>query len=501
MQHTLTQCMPAAVLMAYNPVELARDGHVVDLMCMRAALFRAQQPDASDELKRNADEVYDCLKGIFSKLNCEINPEGMFISQGTSIVQLMELKGAEHFNAFSPFACPHSKSVDFMMRTINAAGRIYFRTISLWKGGESRPETVLPMLPTLVMHEIMASWKTPPCVYMCTLLMESLVLEIYHNFFLPLKSADRANPCHPLVRELFLTSAYLFAQLDPEWDRRDTFTWLEPALAVHVAKSPRKDLRADLYKQTLFAINRVSAVSVSALKLRHFIGRSKPEDRPDLARRIKRMAEMDVGAFNFPKNQLEPLQQELMSTRRLIATLEAKHGPTPELDLNPVSVTLEMWLEYFKCQDAARKKKADQRRRKVTEARAQKELALMLKAAAAETKEIASVLDGVCAKVAAERAAELAWATVAEAKTLPPEVARALAKALLPGLETALGETVDCFVCLQPIDFGSDAVRFLTCCEGGSFACGECVRGHPHPPQAEWQIVRQTASIRRSLGL
>ena len=78
---------------------------------------------------------------------------------------------------------------------------------------------------------------------------------------------------------------------------------------------------------------------------------------------------------------------------------------------------------------------------------------------------------------------------------------RALAKALLPGLETALGETVDCFVCLQPIDFGSDAVRFLTCCEGGSFACGECVRGHPHPPQAEWQIVRQTASIRKSLGL
>lgn len=77
---------------------------------------------------------------------------------------------------------------------------------------------------------------------------------------------------------------------------------------------------------------------------------------------------------------------------------------------------------------------------------------------------------------------------------------------MLPDLESALEPTIECFVCYSDLDFTRYTdIRFLTCCEGGSFACNRCIRTHAqdfgHDAIGEQGVVRQTALIRKGFGL
>ena len=61
-------------------------------------------------------------------------------------------------------------------------------------------------------------------------------------------------------------------------------------------------------------------------------------------------------------------------------------------------------------------------------------------------------------------------------------------------------------MCLQGLRLPAEGVRFLACCDGGSFACPACVATHGarpggHPPAAEVHPVRQAVLIRRWLGI
>ena len=53
----------------------------------------------------------------------------------------------------------------------------------------------------------------------------------------------------------------------------------------------------------------------------------------------------------------------------------------------------------------------------------------------------------------------------------------------------------------QALSFASEGVRFLACCDGGSFACAACVAAHSggHALMAEVYPVRLAASLRRPL--
>lgn len=87
---------------------------------------------------------------------------------------------------------------------------------------------------------------------------------------------------------------------------------------------------------------------------------------------------------------------------------------------------------------------------------------------------------------------------LARENAIPPNYAREMAAALVEPVEFALQPAIDCFICFQPVDFTDTAVLYLTCCEGGSFACAQCVAGHlSHPVRGEHQIVRLTAALRR----
>ena len=121
---------------------------------------------------------------------------------------------------------------------------------------------------------------------------------------------------------------------------------------------------------------------------------------------------------------------------------------------------------------------------------------------------IEELVESLAAEVVAEAvneassSARQAVLRQAIAGALPLGFARELAAALLPCLEPLLAPAVECFVCLAPLDLAASGVCHLACCDGGSFACAECVASHAghHPPVTEFRIVCQAAAIRRQLG-
>ena len=95
---------------------------------------------------------------------------------------------------------------------------------------------------------------------------------------------------------------------------------------------------------------------------------------------------------------------------------------------------------------------------------------------------------------------------VAEIQGLPLDFRRKIVTTLLPDIEGSLEPAIECFVCYSELDFAQyNAIRFLTCCHGGSFTCGKCVRDHHkdfnHTMVGELGVVRQTALIRKALEL
>lgn len=93
---------------------------------------------------------------------------------------------------------------------------------------------------------------------------------------------------------------------------------------------------------------------------------------------------------------------------------------------------------------------------------------------------------------------------LSNAASLSPNFVRRLLPKLLPDLnDTAIfEESIECFVCYSELDFSADQILFLTCCDGGSFACSSCVGTHStrfkHETKGERGIVRQTAFLRRA---
>jgi hypothetical protein len=66
---------------------------------------------------------------------------------------------------------------------------------------------------------------------------------------------------------------------------------------------------------------------------------------------------------------------------------------------------------------------------------------------------------------------------------------------------------IECFICMQPIDFVADpGARYLACCDGASHACSDCIRGHRdqtnHAPRVgdlRFRFTSLVADIRRAL--
>ena len=83
---------------------------------------------------------------------------------------------------------------------------------------------------------------------------------------------------------------------------------------------------------------------------------------------------------------------------------------------------------------------------------------------------------------------------------VPASFARTLLAHFVPDIAHLLDN--ECFICLATLtDYRG--VRYLTCCDGGAFACPACVEGHAarvgHPLRAEERIVALVAQLRRSL--
>jgi hypothetical protein len=157
---------------------------------------------------------------------------------------------------------------------------------------------------------------------------------------------------------------------------------------------------------------------------------------------------------------------------------------------------------------------AEEERRRAIAAEEEKKRLEMI---AAEEREMicAGLMDSVVGEIAKELAKELKAEmslrsqkdVLEQAKmgVLPPGFVQELLVSEFPAVDNMLQPVVECFICMQPIDFRDPRVRFLVCCSGGSFSCPDCIAIHSppdrHAVQAERQIVVLAASLRRRLKL
>ena len=397
-----------------------------------------------------------------------------------------------------------------------------------------------------IMDEIMASWRNrEKGQRLCTLAFEMHALQSYQVFRTNLSAEERKDVQHPSVRRLFWSVAFLYSHLDPKWDQR--MEWID--FSLHEYLTETGNTRAEM-----FGI--VSRCMETSLEMRSRVGQlrrcfndlpsDEAEGRLRIRQKLRELLTADPGLL-FPENEYRYRVSGSMLLADVMSNLcnEQPDQPAPPSQAAqepavvmrvpaPISrglmeridsigedeeglfnrLSLDSVVQEEEEDQAAKKKKISQTQRRK-------------QAKALQAQEIAGILGDLCNSVAVKVCSEyeeIIMATVLEAVLheaakealeeadtilnrakrgeLPAQFTHSLVAAILPDLESALDTTIDCFICLEPLDFANEGIRFITCCVGGSFTCPRCLRKHSeHPLVAETHIVRQTAAIRRRLGI
>ena len=157
---------------------------------------------------------------------------------------------------------------------------------------------------------------------------------------------------------------------------------------------------------------------------------------------------------------------------------------------------------------------ADHRIRRIVEARrAQERLAAarssvsdQVRSGALPASFVLDLLDGLLSE---EEIAQRAYADVlwqVRMGRLPRAYLLELARLAFPAMENMLEPApLECFVCMQPMDLRHLGAGYLVCCDGGSFACADCIATHAasdrHPLRMERRIVDLAVCVRHGLRL
>lgn len=138
--------------------------------------------------------------------------------------------------------------------------------------------------------------------------------------------------------------------------------------------------------------------------------------------------------------------------------------------------------------------------------RAQQTVLDQMRAGVLPTSFVLELLDGLLpAEEIVQRACvDVLWQM--RTRRLPGAFLLELMQCAFPAMENLLESAqLECFVCMQPVDMRHLGVGYLVCCDGGSFACSDCIDTHAtsdrHPMRVERRIVDLAACVRNGLRL
>ena len=401
------------------------------------------------------------------------------------------------------------------------------RVLPLWVGGDTADGRLIlrafRMLPTLLCHEV-ARHRRPSL----ELLMESLVLQHYLAVkYASLHPAKKADPAQPAVRRMFWAAMFQFRQRQP-------LTILDDAEELRLERR-----RGELFREVRDCLGRIDHAAARVRRLE-----ALPPPPPESTEAAVLGAHLAALRLSEPHGgRLRPSPAELQEcalaglvsnvfydayragTTTTAKTKSSHHHHNHEEPQAARSSTsshrrnLDALLEGAVLSDERLFREEEARLALMAATDAydddDDEAAVLLVAAAEQRQVEDAVLQRVEAELLAQAIAEAQADRDAEARVLAnlattrAGFARAVLAHFCPDIVAGfLDGEQECFICLAPLAFEEDqqqhAIRYLTCCDGGAFACAACVEQHAaragHPVRAEARVVALVATLRRSLG-
>ena len=459
-----SRCLERALLQAQTEAEASRESDAVDLLCLVSAL--AQYERLGEERlrakKRDGARVADVLT--------RFRREAVHRMDDASLRALgRECAGA----LVVPFSDHRKKNAAFVADTVAGFAPLAERLAPLWSQA--------------LRATLMQAPEGSP-----RLVLECLALEAYRRS--PPPSARRKRLPD---RVLFWSVAFLYAEVDPQWDRKSA----PPDVDDDATRSARAELRA----LADAAERRVAAYARARADLQRYRAEAPPEERFAADEMEAALAQCAPQRFRLPQAALDAFEAHCAMVETLLGML----APAPLLE-EEEEAPPPLPQAASPSRREARRRAREAERLRVEECADVLQLARPAEAPEEALQRASAVLQDEEAVLAPEdeeaRARRSVLRQLSEGR-LPMEFKRTVLSVLACGFHRLVEPELECFVCFAPIDLLGTGARFLMCCEG-DFVCQACLQaGAFHRPadghavRAELFPVLQAREVRRELGL
>jgi hypothetical protein len=463
--------------------------------------------------------------------------------------------------ALFPFSSNKSKDSSFIVQVASSFGRVGARLRGLWKSGDADCLMSVrgALMNNLIIHN-QASHREE-CHWLAVFALEAFCLEVHDSEYRPLPDAAKADARNVKTRKMFWCASFFYNMLRHGWEKEmEVDGWVETFLDGYLSISSGLE-RAQYSKLVMDAESRLDSKEEALINVRRFVSDSELEEHElltDLEQKLIWLTGFKAEKYNITPQEHDQFRDCVHQVNMSVVILGNMTIPLilPQADL---AEDREMQASDNGAQvdRNRRKKKSRNQRRKVNRDKQTSELICILEDVCAQVAMRAAIEATeqetrwlgerysmnlraadfrihriIEARKERERIAVAQWErtarefmrqTAAEvqtqiaqrarrnvlvqmrARTLPSAFAVELLGGIFPFMENMLVPAVECFVCMQPIDFRAPGVGYLVCCDGGSFACHDCINAHDasnrHPLRVERQIVMLATSLRRNLGL
>ena len=517
----ISRCLEPALGREQSNADAERESDAVDLLCLVAALAQYARFGA-ERLRARRDahshRVADTAERFFRECRSLYDDASAPVDEAPLRALGRECAGA----LVVPFSDHRKKGAAFVLETASQfAALAEVRLRPLWT-------TQTPTLRGALLHALVTMPETAP-----RLALEFLALDA-HRRALAVSARRRHRPTGD--RALFWSAAFLYAQADPQWDRKSA--------PPDVDDAETRRARTELCALADAASARMAALALARERLVLYRAEADPSE-------LFAADEMDAALtrcmphrFSLPQVVLDTFEAHCVMVdlmRNLLVRVEEEEAvvveapvavvdavvpllrlalPAPPLRAAPVAAAV---VEAPLAGMARRRRLARNRAREAERLRVEECADVLGMAPVAE-----DALQRASAVLLEEEESGLPLAAGGEEEEededakarssvlrqmgegrLPLEFKRTLLSVLACGFHRLVEPELECFVCFAPLDLAAAATgaRFLMCCEG-DFVCQACLQAGAfhrpedgHAPRTELFPVLQAREVRRELGL
>jgi hypothetical protein len=219
-------------------------------------------------------------------------------------------------------------NADFVVDVVQSFESVYTRLLPLWSTTQAHH---LSKTFGVLLHELMVLWPKEDedahssglRLSVVSLVFESLAMGEYLDGFLSLGRANRNSANHPIVRSLFWAISFLYARIDPQWDRKGGISI--PVLDAYIERTEGVELRSRFFGVAVAAVERLHLTDVSVQNLRRYIADelTSPIDQAIVQRAIDAMMGCGVARFYPDADAMAALNVHILQAEVMLLAGES----------------------------------------------------------------------------------------------------------------------------------------------------------------------------------